>query len=61
MIIYTIVINNINIKSFGFEKDAFDFIKIIPEKDKIIIWKEEFQDDYSFEMHGYKEIIYLKN
>ena len=61
MIIYTIVINNINIKTVGHKKDAFNFIKNFSEKDKIIIWREEFQDDYSYEMHGYKEIIYSIN
>ena len=62
MIIYTVYINNINIKSFGHKKDAFNFITQYDNQiDKIIIWKEEFQDDYSYEMHGYKEIIYSIN
>jgi hypothetical protein len=60
---YTIEINGILSKSFSTEKDTFDFLVKLNKLDKIIIWLEEYPDDYhgGSDAHGYKTKIYEQN
>ena len=62
MIIYTVKVNNIIVKTFAHKKDVFNYIKQYDDKTKITIWKEEYYDDENcYETHGYKDIIYSIN
>lgn len=62
MIIYTVYVNDIIVKTFAHKKDAFNYIKQFDDKIKIIIWREEYSDDeYFYETHGYKDMIYSIN
>lgn len=61
MIIYSLSVNNIIVKTFAHKKEVFNYIKRYDDKTKIKILREEYCDDEHYERHGYKDIIYSIN
>ena len=60
---YCVEINGILCESFTNKIDALKFINKLNKYDKIIMWLEEYSDDFhgGSEAHGYKTKIYEQN
>jgi hypothetical protein len=60
---YCVEINGILCQSFSNKIEALKFINTLNKYDKIVMWLEEYPDDYhgDSEAHGYKTKIYQQN